>query len=235
MNNISKLLERLFLSRIQHHVSTCSHFNPYQFAYGRNHSTETSLLLTTDQIFNSINQPNSTLLVSLDLSAAFDTIVNHILLDRLHIFFGICNTVLDWLSSFLENRKQFVSFGHSHSITTTCTTGMSVALSDKVKLLGVTLDRHLTFDSHIAQVCRLAHFHTRALRYITNVISNDTVKSVAQVQDLAWIMKIRSCRSIKAKYYNTSESKKSTRSSGDALQSLQQCYHPTSKPLLATY
>ena len=58
--------------------------------------------------------------------------------------------------------------------------GTPVALSDKVKLLGVTLDRHLTFDSHIVQVCRSAHFHTRALRHIRNVISNDTAKSVAQ-------------------------------------------------------
>ena len=58
--------------------------------------------------------------------------------------------------------------------------GTSVALSDKVKLLGVTLDRHLTFNSHIVQVCRSAHFPTRALRHIRNVISNDTAKSVAQ-------------------------------------------------------
>ena len=30
LNYISKLLERLFIFRIQHHVSTCSDFNPYQ-------------------------------------------------------------------------------------------------------------------------------------------------------------------------------------------------------------
>ena len=124
LNNISKLFEHLFLSRIQHHVSTCSHFNPYQSAYRRNHSTETSLLLTTDQIFNSIDHGDFTLLVSLDLSAAFDTIDHHILLDRLHTSFGICHTILNWLSSYLENRKQFVSLGHSRSITTTCTTGV---------------------------------------------------------------------------------------------------------------
>ena len=58
--------------------------------------------------------------------------------------------------------------------------GTSVALSDKVKVLGVTLDRHLTFDRNIVQVCRSSHFHTRALRHTRNVISNDTAKSVAQ-------------------------------------------------------
>ena len=103
LNNISKLLERL--SRIQHHVSTCSHFNAYQFAYRRNHSTETSFLLTTDQIFNSIDHEDSTLLVSLDLNAAFDIIDHHTLLERVHTSFGIGNTVLDRLSSYLENQK----------------------------------------------------------------------------------------------------------------------------------
>ena len=49
---------------------------------------------------------------------------HHIILDQLHTSFGICNTVLDWLSSYIENRKQFISLGHSRSITTTCTTGM---------------------------------------------------------------------------------------------------------------
>ena len=48
--------------------------------------------------------------------------------------------------------------------------GTSVALSDKVKLLGVTLDRHLTLDSHLVQVCRSAQFHTRVLRHIRNDI-----------------------------------------------------------------
>ena len=99
--------------------------------------------------------------------------------------------------------------------------GTSVALSDKVKLLGVTLNRHLTFDSHIVQVCCSAHFHTRALRHIRNVISNDMAKSVAQALGLC---KFDLIRSIKAKHYKTSASTKYTGSSGDALQSLRQYY-----------
>ena len=124
LNNIFNLLERLFLSRIQHHVSTCSHFNPYKPAYRHNHSTETSLFLTTEYILNFIDHGDSTNLVSRYFSAALDAIDIHILFDRLHTSPGICNSVLDWLSSYLENRKQFVSVGHFRSITTTCTTGV---------------------------------------------------------------------------------------------------------------
>ena len=49
LNNISKLLERLFLFRFQSHVSNSPNFNPLQSAYRRFHSTETSLLNTLDQ------------------------------------------------------------------------------------------------------------------------------------------------------------------------------------------
>ena len=75
----------------------------------------------------------TTLLVSLDVSAAFDITDHHILLDRLHTSFG-CNTVLDWLSSYPDNRKQLVSLGHSSSITTTCATGVP-----QESVLGYTL------------------------------------------------------------------------------------------------
>ena len=59
-------------------ISTCPH-----------HSTETALILTLDSIYNSADLSKSTLLVSLDSNAAFDTIAHSILLKRLKISFGI--------------------------------------------------------------------------------------------------------------------------------------------------
>jgi len=42
LNNITKILERLFLTRLQPHIALSSNFNPLQSAYCKHHSTETS-------------------------------------------------------------------------------------------------------------------------------------------------------------------------------------------------
>ena len=65
-------------------------------------------------------------------------------------------------------------------ITSVDVAGTPVALSDSVKLLGVTLDRCLALDSHVGQILRSSHFHTRALWHVRNALTEDTAKSVGQ-------------------------------------------------------
>jgi hypothetical protein len=88
LNNISKIIERLFLNRFQPHVLSSPNFNSYQSAYRTKHSTETALLLTLDKIYHSSDTGQSTILVSLDFSAAFDTIDHTALLNRLETNLG---------------------------------------------------------------------------------------------------------------------------------------------------
>jgi Reverse transcriptase (RNA-dependent DNA polymerase) len=108
-------LTALFLSRLQPHILASPNFNPYQSAYRRNHSTETALLCTLDYDYHYANNHKSTLLVSLDVSAAFDTIDHRILLNRPKSTFGISVTALQWITSFLMNRSQGVKLGDSSS------------------------------------------------------------------------------------------------------------------------
>ena len=215
------------------------------------------------------------------LSVAFNTIHHQTLINRLNNSFGISDTVLKWVTSYLSGRSQFVRLGQSRSSTSVCTTevpqgsvfgpilfslyispissiackhnisqqqyaadtqlytaifrkntsilqdleecllslyswfshngmalnpdksdavlfgtrqavqsfgsissvdvaGTPVALSDSVKLLGVTLDRCLTLDSHVGQIVRSSHFHTCALPHVRNVLTEDTAKSIGQ-------------------------------------------------------
>ncbi len=115
LNNISKILERLLLIRLQSQIISSPNFNHLQSAYRPHHSTETALLLTLNNIYQAADHSQPTMLVSLDLSAAFDTIDHSLLLSRLHTSFGIRGLALSWLSSYLSNRSQLVRIGQSSS------------------------------------------------------------------------------------------------------------------------
>ena len=58
--------------------------------------------------FSYIHYQHVTLLVLLDLSAAFDTVDHNVLLSRLHSNFGISGTALEWIRSYLNRRSQRV-------------------------------------------------------------------------------------------------------------------------------
>ncbi len=55
------------------------------------------------------------LLVLVDLSAAFDTIDHNIILNRLENFVGIRGNVLAWFKSYLSDRHQFVALNEEVS------------------------------------------------------------------------------------------------------------------------
>ena len=74
--------------------------------------------------FQSSDTGKSTLLISLDLSAAFDTIDHSILLSRLYTSFGLTGTVYSWLKSYLTDRYQSVHIGQHSSTPTLCTSGV---------------------------------------------------------------------------------------------------------------
>src|SRR5208282_2230571 len=58
------------------------------------------------------------------ISAAFDTICHRILLDRLSTEFGISSNALDWLRSYVSDRKQFVKISGHPSSLIDCTSGV---------------------------------------------------------------------------------------------------------------
>ena len=116
LNNISKLLERLFLRNIIGHVSSSPNFNRYQSSYRRGHSTETALLRLLNDLCRAADAKSRSNLILLDLSAVFDTIDSSTLLRRLEFTFGIRGHALDWIGSYLAERSQFVRVGDQQSV-----------------------------------------------------------------------------------------------------------------------
>jgi len=77
-----------------------------------------------DCMCTAIDEKIITALIALDLSAAFDTINYRKALQRLKSEFGVSGTVLNWLESYISNRKQFLKLGRRRSANTPCMSGV---------------------------------------------------------------------------------------------------------------
>ena len=84
---ISKVTERAVFLQIDNHMKKHDLYPSLQSAYRKNHGTETALLKVTNDILMEMNSQHAVLLVLLDLSAAFDTVVDSVLLRRLQTSF----------------------------------------------------------------------------------------------------------------------------------------------------
>uniref|UniRef100_A0A803TXA5 Reverse transcriptase domain-containing protein n=1 Tax=Anolis carolinensis TaxID=28377 RepID=A0A803TXA5_ANOCA len=87
------------------------------------HGTGTALVALVDDLRRELDRGSVSLLVLLDLSAAFDTINHGILLGCL-AGMGLGGTILQWLRSFLEGRSQMVSLGDTCSAPQPLTCGV---------------------------------------------------------------------------------------------------------------
>ena len=105
---LSKTMERVAGKRITDHKDEHNLHEIMQSAYRGDHSTETALVKIQNDVLRAIDQQRCVFLVLLDMSAAFDTVNHSILLNRLSNRLGIQDKALDWIASYLQDRKQFV-------------------------------------------------------------------------------------------------------------------------------
>ena len=143
---LGKLIESAVIKQFITHLSENKLEDKRQSAYKKSHSTETLLTKVHNDIMLSQSKNEMTLLVLLDLSAAFDTIDHDILIDRLKCTQGIDGTALKWFKSYLSQRSQSVLIGNEES--------------DKLPLaFGVPQGSKLgplLFNSYIAPVSEIA-------------------------------------------------------------------------------
>ena len=92
---VSKIIEKVMASRLNHHLMVNNLQEPFQSAYRVNHSTETAILGVQNDTIRALGDSKVVLLVLIDLSAAFDTVNHERLLSTLHAI-GITGKALAW-------------------------------------------------------------------------------------------------------------------------------------------
>ena len=102
-------------SQLLAHLNENSLFEKFQSGFRTYHSTETALVKVTNDLLLTLDAGDSSILVLLDLSAAFDTVDHGLLLSRLESWVGLGGSALNLLRSYLSERTFSVVFGNTSS------------------------------------------------------------------------------------------------------------------------
>ena len=121
---VSKLVEKLFLHRLNKHINQNKLLPTHQSAYRKYHSTETAVAIVVDDIRRAIDKGEVCALVLLDMSAAFDTVDHTVLIEVLQKRYGVKSTALSWMTSYLSRRTQSVNVGADYSDESSLTCGV---------------------------------------------------------------------------------------------------------------
>ena len=110
----SKILEKLFHSRLENFLDKNTILNENQYGFRTKRSTALALMQLTEELTTAIDNRKISIGVFVDLKKAFDTIDHDILINKLE-HYGIRGVANEWLKSYLCNRRQYVKFNNCES------------------------------------------------------------------------------------------------------------------------
>ena len=120
---ISKLFEKVVFSQLYDFFHHNNLFYDSQYGFLKNHSTEYAAMELTDKVLKDIDEKNISLAIFMDLSKAFDTLDHSILIKKL-AHYGVKGTALEWFTSYLTGRSQYVEIDGVSSSILTLSTGV---------------------------------------------------------------------------------------------------------------
>ena len=126
LNALSKVFEKIIHSRMTKFAFKCKLLCKKQFGFQSQISCINSISDLNEEIRVSIDKKNGVLCL-LDLQKAFDTVDHKCLLYKLEQM-GYRGKIANLISSYLENRKQYVCFNQQNSSSKSLTCGVPQAL-----------------------------------------------------------------------------------------------------------
>ena len=163
----SKILEKIFNNRLMNFLNSNNLLYLRQYGFRKNMSTSMAIMELVENITTAMDNGKFTIGVFIDLKKAFDTVDHSILVTKLD-HYGIRGVAKQWLSSYLENRKQYVCFNGTDSGFLPITCGVPQG-----SILGPTL-----FLLYVNDLCNVS---TR----LTSILFADDTSCFIEGTDLA--------------------------------------------------
>ena len=107
LSNFSKIFEKLVVARLTNFPKKLNILHDNQYGFCPKLSTTHAVLDVINGISTNMSKNQNAGLICLDLKEAFDTVSHSVLLQKLE-HYGIRGNMLDLLTSYLTERKQFV-------------------------------------------------------------------------------------------------------------------------------
>jgi len=123
LSNLSKIYEKFICIQLTNYFHANNLFYEHQYGFRKFHNTTQALMSVNDLVINALGNKEKLMGVFLDLSKAFDTINVEILIHKMKMY-GIRNTELNIINSFLTNRYQITFINNVFSQSTQLKTGI---------------------------------------------------------------------------------------------------------------
>lgn len=112
--SISKVFEKLVYDKLYNYLCLNNLLNSKNSGFRHGDSTINQLVSISDKLYRALDNRQEARMVFLDASKAFDKVWHKGLLFKLKQL-GLQGTVIDWLSSYLDKRRQRVVINGAHS------------------------------------------------------------------------------------------------------------------------
>jgi hypothetical protein len=116
----SKIYEKVMYKRLYHFLLSNNILYKSQYGFRSKHSTVHAVTELVEDILDGFENKEFTLAVFIDLSKAFDTINHKILIKKL-LHYGVRGQALEWFMSYLSNRQHYIAIDEkSETLPITC-------------------------------------------------------------------------------------------------------------------
>ena len=120
---LSKILEKIVFRHIYSHLTDNSLLSDTQSGYRPHHSTQLQLAYMTDSLYKALDKGHDFTAIYLDVTKYFDRIWHKGLLFKCENDYFISGSLLNWLKSYLTDRRHRVKIGNAFSTTLTINAG----------------------------------------------------------------------------------------------------------------